>query len=87
MVNRHDRLIYIPIIFNIIIMVIIVTNLGLLVGCGSQVGNNGGIFIGYPEDSFNIGVQLPLAATHPSQLPASLPYNHQLFPSVISFAY
>jgi hypothetical protein len=43
-------------------MFIIVTNLGLLVGFGAQVGNSGGLFIGQPEDSFNVSVQLPPAA-------------------------
>jgi len=45
-------------------MFIIVTNLGLLFGCGVQVGSNGGIFIGHPEDSFNISVQLPPSGQH-----------------------
>jgi hypothetical protein len=86
MVSRHDRLIYSPIIFSVIIIFIVATKLLLLVTCRAQVGSSGGIFIGHPEDSFNINFQRPPAAAHSSELPASVPNTHQLFQSVVSFA-
>jgi len=67
-------------------MFIIVANLGLLVA-GLRLAAMAGYLLAIQKTVLISASSFPQRPTHPSELPDSLPYTHQLFPSVISFAY